>query len=162
MHAQKVGRNALYLIRAQIKLVKPLRQAHRHLAKVVLPHVQYGQRLQPLKRPSGVLDGVGVELKTGQLGHPLEGLRLDLGDLVVAQAELLDGLGQVGRDAGELVVIQVEAFQLPQLAEHILSDLVGVEAVLKQHQPDQVGGVVEHPVLDACDLVPLQVDILDV
>ena len=162
MRAQKVGRNARYLIRAQIKLVKSLRKALGHLAKVVPPHVQYGQRLQPLERPTGVLDDVAVELKIGELCHPLEGVRLDLGDLVVAQTEHLDGLGQVGRDAAELVVIQVEAFQFPQLAEHVLSDLVRVEAVLKQHQPDQVGGVVEHALLDARDLVPLQVDVLDV
>lgn len=80
----------------------------------------------------------------------------------MTKSQLCDGLRQVWGHPCEFVVVQEEAVQVLQLAEDALADLVRVEPVVEQHEPDQVGGVVEHPVPDARDLVVLQVDVLDV
>lgn len=79
----------------------------------------------------------------------------------MAEPQVRDGLWQVGRNTCKLIVIQEELVQVLELAEYVLADLVRVELVVKQYNPDQVSSVVKHPVLNACDLVPLQVDVLN-
>lgn len=51
------------------------------------------------------------------MGHPLEGGLLDLGDLILVDAQLLQALGHVGGHVLEHVLRKVEALQLGQWAQ---------------------------------------------
>lgn len=55
-----------------------------------------------------------------------------------------------------------DSCQVPEFAEHVLAYLVRLELMVEQHNPDQVGSMIKHPILDAVDLVALQVGVLDV
>lgn len=80
----------------------------------------------------------------------------------MSKSQIADGLWQVWRHTRELIVSKEEAVQVPEFAEHILAYLVRLELVVEQHNPDQVGSIIKHPILDAVDLVALQVGVLDV
>ncbi len=56
------------------------------------------------------------------MGHALEGGLLDLGDLVLVDAQLLQVLGHVGGDVLEQVLGQVETLQLGQGTESLGMD----------------------------------------
>lgn len=56
------------------------------------------------------------------MGHALEGGLFDLGDLILVDAQLLQGLGHVGRYFLQHVLRQVEALQLGQRAEGLGMD----------------------------------------
>lgn len=56
------------------------------------------------------------------VGHALEGGLLDLADLVLVDAQLLQALGHVGRHVLEHVLRQVEALQLGQRGESLRVD----------------------------------------
>lgn len=55
-----------------------------------------------------------VHTHDDDLGHALEGGLLDLSDLVLVDAKLLQALGHVGRHFLEVVLGEVEALQLAQ------------------------------------------------
>lgn len=66
------------------------------------------------------------------VGHALERGLLDLGDLVLVDAQLLQALGYVGRHVLQQVLRQVQTLQLGQRAEGLGVD--GGDFVVHQDQ----------------------------
>ena len=115
-----------------------------HLPQDVVCQVELHEVLQVLEdvlAQVAVADAVVVEVQQHQVLHLVEGAGRDLGDLIAAEAELLQLLGQVVGDLLQLVPLHVEVEEVGDLLEHLAVDLA--DAVVGQVHPLQLGGVFE-------------------
>lgn len=71
-HGEETRRHALYVIKLQVELLQTLRETVGDFLQLVSPHIQGGERFQPIECTSNILYDISLELKAGQIGHPLE------------------------------------------------------------------------------------------
>lgn len=77
----------------------------------------------------------------------------------MVKMELSQGSRQWARHPGQVVVVQVQPLQVPQLGEDLLAHLITGDLVAMESNPEQPSGIVEDALLDGRDLVVLEVDI---
>lgn len=81
-------------------------------------------------------------------------------DLVVVEMEFPQGPRQRARHSGQVVVVQVQPLQVPQLRKDLPAHLITGDLVAMKSDPEQPGGIVKDAFLDGGDLIVLEVDIL--
>ena len=78
----------------------------------------------------------------------------------MVKMELSQGSGQWAGYPGQVVVVQIQPLQVPQLGENLPAHLITGDLVAMESNPEQPSGIVEDTLLDGRDLVVLEVDIL--
>lgn len=71
-HSEETRRHTLYVIKLKVELLQPLRKTAGDFLQLVSPHIQDGERFQPIECTSNIIYDISLELKAGQIGRPLE------------------------------------------------------------------------------------------
>lgn len=132
------------------------------LPQGVMGKVELHEVLQALERvlvEVHVVQFVLVEVKKHQVLQLVEDPGGDLGDVVPAQAQLLQVGGQEVRHLPELVLLHVKEDQIIQFLQDPLVHLL--DAVVVQVDPLQLCGILEGLFREVLDEVVLKVEIVD-
>lgn len=78
----------------------------------------------------------------------------------MVEMELPQGSRQRARHPGQVVVVQVQPLQVPQLREDLPAHFITSDLVVMESDPEQPRGIIKDTFLDGGYLVVLEVDIL--